>query len=997
MKRKLPPILFGAIGSLLLAIPALAGPRICVWPEGVPLPPEVQAALAVPDGPAPETWGYQRLARQIRQNRRAVEAGTLTPAQAEQLGGLAVTGTKKFPVLPYLYSNSGAAPYTPASVQEQLFDGPFPTGTMAEFYREMSYAQFSVGGTVYDWFTLSQDDDYYEGNSNGLNTADARTDEIMIECLDARDAAIDFGQFDNDGPDGEPNSEDDDGYVDFIMFLTPDRGGECLGNDNIWSHAWFLANWGGGSYETDDPSNAPGVTNVRINRYFISAGLDCASNPAGIGTVSHEFGHALDIKDLYDTTPPGAQDSEGLGHWGLMAAGNWNTQAHPAHMTAWSKERLGWLNWFNVTQDIEQLCLPPVEFDPVAVRMWSNAAVGPEYFVIENRQRIGFDDNLWGNGLVIYHVDEDVYDANAEDNDVNGNEAHKAIDVECADATTAMHVINADDLDTGANRGDAGDVWCSATQTEFSATSIPDTRAYSGSATGVGVYNIGDCDGSPGQPDGWICADYLVGIAQVGNLCMHDCSGDGCAEITNCAQWWGSPDIWIDNDDDGASDYPAMGVDNHLWFRVENTGPTDLANVEVELYYADPAMGQLWPSTGTFIGSHTIPVMNPGDVVEDYVVFHYTEPPAGVTHYCIGAIAVHGGDPQNSEYPPNDNNVAQVNHQVLVARAGGKSARDCPGPFSNRHRILLMAGDNPEGIDAGIRLGTPPEYQDVEVPDNWTLEYSDGPWFIPAGQPLEWFLTVQSNEAEHGQSAHIPVTLVNVQTGEPVGGVVLDYLIDCHDPLPPQEAVSECLDPRPDDLGGANVKLSWPPVAFDVEGGSEIVSHYQIFRQDNQGTPEAMIAEVAIDAEPGEAGFQFYDTAFWDTGWEYRYRARTVDATGIPGPFSDAIVVACGLTATPGDEGVRLRTRLDPGVPNPFNPATTISFHLERSGPVRLEIFDTAGRLVRTLVTGALAAGPHEAVWDGRNDRGDRVPSGVYFSRLTASGVQETQKLMLVK
>jgi len=75
--------------------------------------------------------------------------------------------------------------------------------------------------------------------------------------------------------------------------------------------------------------------------------------------------------------------------------------------------------------------------------------------------------------------------------------------------------------------------------------------------------------------------------------------------------------------------------------------------------------------------------------------------------------------------------------------------------------------------------------------------------------------------------------------------------------------------------------------------------------------------------------------------------------------------------------------------PNPFNPRTEIRFSLQRAGAVELAVYDVAGRLVRTLLDGALPAGDHEAVWRGLDTRGRAVSSGTYYARLgTAEGVQ---------
>jgi len=94
-----------------------------------------------------------------------------------------------------------------------------------------------------------------------------------------------------------------------------------------------------------------------------------------------------------------------------------------------------------------------------------------------------------------------------------------------------------------------------------------------------------------------------------------------------------------------------------------------------------------------------------------------------------------------------------------------------------------------------------------------------------------------------------------------------------------------------------------------------------------------------------------------------------------------------------------LRNTLAQNYPNPFNPSTTIRFSLREKSPVTLKIYDARGRLVRTLVRGDVrAAGvTHTLQWDGRNDAGQVVSSGVYFYRLEAPGFSQTRKMVLLK
>jgi hypothetical protein len=94
---------------------------------------------------------------------------------------------------------------------------------------------------------------------------------------------------------------------------------------------------------------------------------------------------------------------------------------------------------------------------------------------------------------------------------------------------------------------------------------------------------------------------------------------------------------------------------------------------------------------------------------------------------------------------------------------------------------------------------------------------------------------------------------------------------------------------------------------------------------------------------------------------------------------------------------VPMRLELHQNAPNPFNPTTTIAFDLPASGEAHLDIYDVAGHRVRSLVSGHLDAGAHRVVWDGRDARGLRVSSGIYFSRLQAGELARVRKMVLAQ
>lgn len=130
-----------------------------------------------------------------------------------------------------------------------------------------------------------------------------------------------------------------------------------------------------------------------------------------------------------------------------------------------------------------------------------------------------------------------------------------------------------------------------------------------------------------------------------------------------------------------------------------------------------------------------------------------------------------------------------------------------------------------------------------------------------------------------------------------------------------------------------------------------------------------------------------------------------ITTTGIPhlgakyiGPRPDlgaAVAALLGATASP--ERASVSELLVVVAPNPFHEFTTIQCSMPQAGPVTLAINDVAGRRVRTLLDGAVGAGDWSFVWDGRDDAGRAVASGVYFYRLQAAAKSRTGRLQLLK
>jgi hypothetical protein len=124
------------------------------------------------------------------------------------------------------------------------------------------------------------------------------------------------------------------------------------------------------------------------------------------------------------------------------------------------------------------------------------------------------------------------------------------------------------------------------------------------------------------------------------------------------------------------------------------------------------------------------------------------------------------------------------------------------------------------------------------------------------------------------------------------------------------------------------------------------------------------------------------------------YRVCAVDNDGYAGGYSNE---AAASPATAVGEIVRYADRLYQNVPNPFNPTTEIRYELSSRAEVTLVVYDVGGRLVKRLVSGIRPAGVHSTVWDGPDERGGRVSSGVYFYRLSTPSFARTRKMIVLK
>ena len=386
----------------------------------------------------------------------------------------------RIPVLLGKYSDVSST-YFSANDYETLLFGNNPTGSMKEYYHEISYGNFTVNGDAGGWYN----------SSSTMSQAVENAREYVANVAALADGDFDYGLYDNDGPDNIPNSGDDDGYVDGLIVVYSGCGAEWSpGNDNLWPHASSLGSY---DYTSNDASANGG--NIIVSSYAVcpelSGGGDCnTSTIRPMGVYAHEFGHVLGLPDLYDRDNSDG-DSEGVGEWCLMASGSWLGIGGdtPAHMSAWCKSEMGWLNPTVLTTNANGIEIPEIETQPYALKIWEDDFEFDRYFLIENRQAIGFDSDINGTGLLIYHIDESRRYGSSffSGGPVNDDAAHKLVDLEEADG--------ANNLDNKDNRGDAGDPFPgSSLNGNFNELTIPSSNNYDSEITGIAVNEISDSD-----------------------------------------------------------------------------------------------------------------------------------------------------------------------------------------------------------------------------------------------------------------------------------------------------------------------------------------------------------------------------------------------------------------------------------------------------------------------------------------------------------------------
>ena len=400
----------------------------------------------------------------------------------------AVSGTKNIPVILANFSDTQFT-YTANDFYNLLFSsGSF---SLKDYYSEVSYNTFTVtagSSGVVGPVTVYNAHDYYGKDING--TRDYYVADLVYEAVMAADAKINFAEYSLDGSCNVEN----------VVIVHQGTGQEASPNTNdIWSKSGYMSSAKladrmnsayPGAYTTNDLCPSGGY--MKVDKFTIQPEINSDGGMITVGVFAHEFGHVLGLPDLYDTS----YVSEGVGYWSLMAAGSYRKALRsgdrPSHLDAWSKYKLGWVSPTQITSSSGAVNITAASTAPSVYQMLNGSPTSGEYFLVENRQKSGFDVGLPGSGLLVWHIDGDVITANTKSKTINNYRCYPPNN--CLTNHYGVALVQADglwSLEKNANSGDSGDPFPgTSNKTSFTDLTTPNSNLWNGTSSNVSITNI---------------------------------------------------------------------------------------------------------------------------------------------------------------------------------------------------------------------------------------------------------------------------------------------------------------------------------------------------------------------------------------------------------------------------------------------------------------------------------------------------------------------------
>lgn len=262
------------------------------------------------------------------------------------------------------------------------------SGIVPAYYREISYGKLIIKGDVRGWYKLPYPESHYGRDCLAINDADCsgvnQSWQIAVDAVPLAEKSVNFSNY------------------DYYVFIHSGRGQETsqVKND-IWSVTYLDA-----SVKTNSKT---------LTRFNIVPELEEPPNvPNGVWCL--EFAHDLGVPDLYNTANGPEQGKPILGPWELMDKGSWNGDppgSLPAHMTAWPKTQLGFISGSMLAyapHGVSAFTVDPTEIVSSKIHAikipFGNVLNSTTYYLVEVRQRVGFDSALPAVGVLITYVNE---------------------------------------------------------------------------------------------------------------------------------------------------------------------------------------------------------------------------------------------------------------------------------------------------------------------------------------------------------------------------------------------------------------------------------------------------------------------------------------------------------------------------------------------------------------------------------------------------------------
>ena len=375
-------------------------------------------------------------------------------------------GARKVPIILVEYQDKRFN-----NTREQIIQAMLTGNTsVQQYFKDQSNGKYDPDFEVFGIYTLSQNRQYYGGNTSGGD--DKGLGSMVTEaCQMAAADGVSFNRFDTNS----------DNYCDVVIVIYAGVG-EAQASYTVPSAIW-PCNWNlqSASYYGMGGNGAfrPNGSNVYVNNFAVFNELHGSSDNTttidGIGTFCHEFGHCLGLPDFYDTNYGGHY---GMGYWDIMDTGCYANDTYtPVGYSAYEKNFMGWIDYV-MPHPGTHYTLPiwnqKDEETDKALFIQSDIN-GNEYFIIENRRQQGWDRYLPGQGLLIHHI---TYSAERWTANTPNNQNIQLITIMPADNSLSTN-------------NESGDTWPRNDKSAFTDNSTPAAKlnmTASGNITGNAGY-----------------------------------------------------------------------------------------------------------------------------------------------------------------------------------------------------------------------------------------------------------------------------------------------------------------------------------------------------------------------------------------------------------------------------------------------------------------------------------------------------------------------------